>query len=35
VNVKLGRVDRELLEMLLREAWRATAPAKLRALVPE
>jgi len=35
VNVDLGRVDRALLEKLLRDAWRATAPAKLRGLVPE
>lgn len=35
VNVDLDRVDRALLEKLLRDAWRATAPAKLRGLVPE
>lgn len=35
VNVKLDRIDRALLEKLLRDAWRATAPAKLRTLVPE
>ena|SRR5437773_1404471 len=35
VNVNLERVDRPLLEKLLRDAWRATAPAKLRGLVPE
>jgi hypothetical protein len=35
VNVQLGRVDRALLEKLLRDAWRRTAPAKLRGLVPE
>src|SRR4051794_6726574 len=35
VNVNLARIDRELLEKLLRDAWRATAPAKLRGLVPE
>ena len=35
VNVDLERVDRPLLEKLLRDAWRATAPAKLRGLVPE
>ena len=34
VNVDLARVDLALLERLLREAWRATAPAKLRGLVP-
>jgi hypothetical protein len=35
VTVALERVDRTLLENLLRDAWRATAPAKLRGLVPE
>jgi predicted DNA-binding protein (MmcQ/YjbR family) len=35
VTVNLGRVDRALLEKLLRDAWRATAPARLRGLVPE
>ena len=35
VNVDLARVDRALLEKLLRDAWRSTAPAKLRALVPQ
>jgi hypothetical protein len=35
VNVDLARVDRPLLEKLLRDAWRATAPAKLRGLVQE
>ena len=35
VNVDLARVDRPLLEKLLRDSWRATAPAKLRGLVPE
>ena len=35
VNVDLERVDRPLLEKLLRDAWRSTAPAKLRGLVPE
>ena len=35
VNVDLARVDRALLEKLLRDAWRSTAPAKLRGLVPE
>lgn len=34
VNVQLARVDRGMLEQLLRDAWRATAPAKLRGLVP-
>ena len=35
VSVQLPRVDSALLEKLLRDAWRATAPKKLRALVPE
>ena len=35
VNVNLARVDRALLEKLLRDAWRSIAPAKLRGLVPE
>src|SRR5262245_55210186 len=35
VSVDLARVDRPLLEKLLRDAWRSTAPAKLRGLVPE
>ena len=35
VNVDLARVDRPLLEKLLRDAWRQIAPAKLRGLVPE
>jgi hypothetical protein len=35
VNVDLARIDRTLLEKLLRDAWRSTAPAKLRGLVPE
>ena len=34
VRVDLERIDRPLLEKLLRDAWRATAPAKLRELVP-
>jgi hypothetical protein len=34
VRVNLERVDRAMLEGLLRDAWRATAPAKLRSLVP-
>ena len=34
VTVKLERVDLEMLEKLLRDAWRATAPKRLRALVP-
>jgi hypothetical protein len=33
VNVQLARVDRAMLEQLLRDAWRATAPAKLRGLL--
>ncbi len=35
VSVKLDRIDRPLLEKLIRDAWRATAPKKLRDLVPE
>jgi hypothetical protein len=35
VSVKLERIDRPLLEKLLRDAWRATAPKKLRDRVPE
>ena len=35
VTVDLARVDRPLLEKLLRDAWRSTAPGKLRGLVPE
>ena len=35
VNVDLARVDRALLEKLLRDAWRSTAPARLRGLVAE
>ena len=34
VTVRLERVDPEMLEKLLRDAWRATAPKKLRAEVP-
>jgi hypothetical protein len=35
VSVQLARIDRALLEKLIRDAWRATAPKKLRGLVPE
>lgn len=35
VSVKLERLDRALLEKLVRDAWRATAPKNLRGLVPE
>jgi hypothetical protein len=35
VTVDLARVDRAMLEGLLRDAWRSTAPAKLRGLLPE
>lgn len=35
VTVDLARVDRAILEGLLRDAWRLTAPAKLRGLVTE
>ena len=34
VTVDLARVDLEMLEGLLRDAWRSTAPVKLRGLVP-
>jgi hypothetical protein len=34
VRVDLGRIDPPLLADLLRAAWRATAPAALRPLVP-
>ena len=33
VNVNLARVDREVLEGLIRDAWRSVAPAKLRSQV--
>ena len=35
VSIKLERIDQELLEKLLRDAWRSTAPKKLRDQVPE
>jgi hypothetical protein len=35
VRVNVARVDRPLLEKLLRDAWRSTAPAKVRRLLPE
>ena len=35
VTVDLERVDRDLLESLLREAWRRTAPKKLVATLDE
>ncbi len=35
VSVRLERVDRPILQQLLRDAWRSTAPAKLRELAPE
>ena len=35
VTVDLARVDPGVLEGLLRDAWRSTAPAKLRRLLPE
>jgi hypothetical protein len=35
VTVNLARVDPTILDGLLREAWRSTAPARLRALLPE
>ena len=34
VSVNLASVDPGMLAMLVRNAWRATAPAKLRGLVP-
>jgi hypothetical protein len=34
VRVDLARVDRAMLEGLLCDAWRSTAPAKLRGLLP-
>jgi len=34
VTVDLERVDRSMLEQILRDAWRSTAPAKLRTLLP-
>ena len=34
VTVDLSRVDPGILEGLLRDAWRSTAPAKLRGLIP-
>lgn len=35
VNVQLARVDRGMLGQLLRDAWRATARAKLRETLAE
>lgn len=35
VSVDLGRVDIGLLEDLIRNAWRSTAPAKLRGRLSE
>ena len=35
VTVNLARVDRAMLQGLVRDAWRSTAPAKMRGLVPE
>jgi hypothetical protein len=34
VNIRLDRIDRAMLEGLVRDAWRSTAPAKLRGLLP-
>jgi hypothetical protein len=34
VTVNLERVDRGVLEGLVRDAWRSTAPAKVRGLLP-
>ena len=35
VVVELGRVDSGMLTNLLRDAWRRTAPARLRGVLPE
>ena len=35
VTVDLGRVDRGLLESLIREAWRRTAPKRLAATLED
>ena len=35
VSVELAGLDQPFLEKLVRDAWRATAPKKLRDLVPE
>jgi hypothetical protein len=35
VVADLTRIDRPLLEKLLRDAWRSVAPARIRAQVPE
>ncbi len=35
INVDLARIDATELEVLLRHAWRLTAPKKLAASVPE
>jgi hypothetical protein len=35
VVVELDRVDSDMLTGLLREAWRRTAPARLRGALPE
>lgn len=35
VTVDLGRVDRALLESLIRDAWRRTAPRKLAATLDD
>ncbi len=34
VNIKLERVDRGMLEQLVRDAWRSTAPKSIRQKVP-
>jgi len=35
VSVKLERIGLELLEKLVADAWRSTAPARLRGLLTE
>jgi hypothetical protein len=34
VNIKLDRIDRTMLEGLVRDAWRSTAPKSMRDRVP-
>jgi hypothetical protein len=34
VNIKLDRIDRNVLEGLVRDAWRSTAPKFMRDRVP-
>lgn len=35
VTVDLARVDRGMLEGLLRDGWRSVAPAKIRSVLPD